>query len=79
MSGTCAHEACHAHVEVVKIEEYAARRPEHRVAEIVLTCTTCGARASWLGVRGGLSPSEPMAGVSGELRAPFVFEQNGEG
>lgn len=46
--------------------------PNHYSADIRIRCADCGEPFRWIGVTGGLSPSQPMCSVDEtELRAPI--------
>jgi hypothetical protein len=66
----CVHDNFHADVRVARIEDVGKF-----VAEIRVTCVTCGEPFRFVGVPAGLSYAQPMVSIDGlELNAPIEPE-----
>lgn len=64
----CEHEDFSAHVAVTRIED----RPNCYQADVRIECSQCGEKFRFLGLRHGLSFTQPMLSADGlELRAPI--------
>ena len=72
----CRHENFAADVAINRIGEddpgNDTGMPNHYSADISVRCSDCGEPFRWMGIRAGVSPSEPMCSVDEtELHAPI--------